>query len=678
MWQERFKVTKGTILQDEVICKTIAQSCQHLDLNLSFQVSQNAPYLDVCLNRSVGGVPDYFTITTRVAKTIAKLNLENVTYIVFSSHLVGALNPDWECCIAIRDFVQKPLMRNSNEMVTPQVLPNKSPAWPYASIQSPPEEIVTDQDHLRPDDYLNKADFRRYCFVDDRSQLTTDCPEVCPKVAKALTILHRFPTRGKHRVLPLVGQIFDGDRGVVFTHLPVPVQEWFEYVLTFTAAEIEGARFWFSRYCQDMKATLWEMKRLLNETAPQEDQELEEAPHNAAADLSLSLQDTSTPSSCRTLADLDRYRAVFEQCYQQEDFDKAFDILQECDEFLTLQGHYTLRLDLYGKLVLAYQRQGDPTNWKYGVSLTSLGNAYYALGEYAKAINFHQQYLNIARSTDDQKGEAASLGNLGNAYRSLGNYSKAIECFERTLEITTTIGDRKGEANSYGGLGNAYYCLESYGKAIECFEKYLDLAQTISDPQGEANAYAGLGNAYYSLGGYSKALEFHKRHLEIAREIGNRKGEASSLGNLANTYYFLAEYEKAIEFHQESLGIKRAMGDCRGEAASLGNLGNVYDALGDYIKAIEFHQQHLNLARALSDRRGEANACFNLGLALANAHRPEEALRAFGNARELFANLAVPSLVAQSDSLIEELTQHLSQQKPTKPHFSQRIREWFL
>ncbi|MGA1410399.1 MAG: tetratricopeptide repeat protein [Prochlorotrichaceae cyanobacterium] len=662
-------------MHNEVISDAIAQSCQHLDLELCFQVSQDAPYLNVFLNRSTDGVPDYSTITTLVAKTIAELGLENFTYIAFHSHLIGALTPDWECCVAIHDVVQQPVMFNSSEMVTQEVLPNQSLAWPYASLPSSPEAIVTDPSDLASDDYLNKADFRRYSFVEDLSQDTTHCLEILPKVATALTILHRFPTRGKHRVLPLVGQIFDGDRDVGFNHLPVPVQEWFTYVLTFTEAEIEGARFWFSRYCQDMKSTLWEIKQLLNTAESQADQEPGEYSQDTETDLSV--QDSSPPSSCQTLADLDRYRAMFEDCYQQEDYDKAFDILQECDEFLTLQGHYTLRLDLYEKLVSAYQQQDDPANWKYGVSLTSLGNVYYALGEYEKAIEFHQQYLGLARSTEDQKGEAASLGNLGNAYRSIGNYRKAIECFERTLELTKTIGDRKGEANAYGGLGNAYYCLENYGKAIECFEKYLDRAQTISDRQGEANAYAGLGNAYYSLGGYSKALEFQKRHLNLAREIGNRKGEASSLGNLANTYYFLEEYEKAIEFHQQSLDIKRAIGDARGEAASLGNLGNVYEALGDYGKAIEFHQQHLTLARDLSDRRGEANACFNLGLALANANRQEEALQAFRNARELFVNLSIPSLVAQSDNLIQELSQHLSQQKPAKPHFSQRIRQWF-
>ncbi|MGA0201418.1 MAG: hypothetical protein ACO3NK_20270, partial [Prochlorotrichaceae cyanobacterium] len=126
------------------------------------------------------------------------------------------------------------------------------------------------QTNLEPDNDLNRADFSQYCFVDDRNALTASEVTLPPKVAKTLAIFHRFPTRGKHRVLPLLGQIFEGDRGIVFIHFPDQVQQWFEYVLTLTETDIQSAQIWFSRYCQDTSTTLREMQTLLKATENQE------------------------------------------------------------------------------------------------------------------------------------------------------------------------------------------------------------------------------------------------------------------------------------------------------------------------------------------------------------------------------------------------------------------------
>ena len=57
----------------------------------------------------------------------------------------------------------------------------------------------------------------------------------------------------------------------------------------------------------------------------------------------------------------------------------------------------------------------------------NLGNAYRNLGDGAKAIDYAQQKLAIAREIKDREGEGNALGNLGLVYGSLGDYAKAIE-----------------------------------------------------------------------------------------------------------------------------------------------------------------------------------------------------------------------------------------------------------
>ncbi|MFM6512523.1 MAG: tetratricopeptide repeat protein [Microcystis panniformis] len=401
------------------------------------------------------------------------------------------------------------------------------------------------------------------------------------------------------------------------------------------------------------------------------------------------------PDSWEILNDVQPYLEIFYHCYQLTEYDNAFDILRAIDDFLTRRGYYQTLADYYLELVTVYQQQEEQTNWNYAASLNSLGNAYYSLGEYQKAIEFYQQSLAIKREIGDRGGEAASYNNLGIVYKSLGEYQKAIEFHQPSLAITREIGDRRGEANSYNNLGNVYDSLGEYQKAIEFHQQSLAIKREIGDRGGEAYSYNNLGNVYDSLGEYQKAIEFYQQSLAITREIGDRGGEAYSYNNLGNAYNYLGEYQKAIEFHQQSLAIFREIGDRGGEAKSYGNLGNaygslgeyqkaiefnqqslaiereigdrggeaksymglgnVYYSLGEYQKAIEFHQQSLAILREIGDRRGEANAWFNLGVTYDKLKRISEAKEAFLQSRELYQALGLAADVQKCDDKIRQL-----------------------
>ena len=55
----------------------------------------------------------------------------------------------------------------------------------------------------------------------------------------------------------------------------------------------------------------------------------------------------------------------------------------------------------------------------------TLGKEYDSRGDYWKAIEYHTQYLEIAKEVGDRAGEGGAYGNLGVEYDSLGDYYKA-------------------------------------------------------------------------------------------------------------------------------------------------------------------------------------------------------------------------------------------------------------
>jgi tetratricopeptide (TPR) repeat protein len=71
-----------------------------------------------------------------------------------------------------------------------------------------------------------------------------------------------------------------------------------------------------------------------------------------------------------------------------------------------------------------------------GQACDYLGIAFWAQGDFSKAIKYHAQHLAIAKEVGNRAGEAAAYTNLGNAYQSLGNYAKAIKYHGQCLAIT--------------------------------------------------------------------------------------------------------------------------------------------------------------------------------------------------------------------------------------------------
>ncbi len=86
-----------------------------------------------------------------------------------------------------------------------------------------------------------------------------------------------------------------------------------------------------------------------------------------------------------------------------------------------------------------------------------MGLAYDFLREFHRAIEFHEQSLEISREIGYRKGEAISLGNLGRVYYSLRQYNKVIKFYKQSLEISQEIGVYQWEAYFLGNLGIVYY-----------------------------------------------------------------------------------------------------------------------------------------------------------------------------------------------------------------------------
>ncbi|KAM6066528.1 G-protein-signaling modulator 2 isoform 3-T4 [Chlamydotis macqueenii] len=267
---------------------------------------------------------------------------------------------------------------------------------------------------------------------------------------------------------------------------------------------------------------------------------------------------------------------------------------------------------------------------------SQLGNAYFYLHEYAKALEYHHHDLTLARTIGDLLGEAKASGNLGNTLKVLGNFEEAIVCCQRHLDISRELNDKVGEARALYNLGNVYHSkgknVASAGthdpgelpddvrnalrKAADYYEENLTIVTELGDRAAQGRAFGNLGNTHYLLGNFRSAVLAHEQRLLIAKEFGDRSAERRAYSNLGNAYIFLGEFETASEYYKRTLQLARQLKDRAVEAQACYSLGNTYTLLQDYEKAIDYHLKHLVIAQELNDKIGEGRACWSLG----NAH----------------------------------------------------------
>ncbi|KAM3876188.1 G-protein-signaling modulator 2-like [Diretmus argenteus] len=266
---------------------------------------------------------------------------------------------------------------------------------------------------------------------------------------------------------------------------------------------------------------------------------------------------------------------------------------------------------------------------------SQLGNAYFHLQEYSKALEYHRHDLTLTRTIGDELGEAKASGNLGNTLKLLGRFDEAVVCCQRHLDITRAMYDKVGQARALYNFGNVYHAKGksicwigadpgdfpeeariALKKATQYYEANLSLVKELGDQAAQGRTYGNLGNTYYLLGDFENAVAAHEKRLLIAKEFGDKSAERRAHCNLGNAHIFLGQFDMAAGHYKRTLQLARLLKDRAVEAQACYSLGNTYTLLQDYERAIDYHLKHLVIAQDLKDRVGEGRACWSLG----NAH----------------------------------------------------------
>ncbi|XP_015427842.1 PREDICTED: G-protein-signaling modulator 1 [Myotis davidii] len=252
---------------------------------------------------------------------------------------------------------------------------------------------------------------------------------------------------------------------------------------------------------------------------------------------------------------------------------------------------------------------------------SQLGNAYFYLKEYARALEYHRHDLLLARGHSSAASVAgppapaparAVLAGAGHGSDRLAP--------RRNLSLVKELGDRAAQGRAYGNLGNTHYLLGSFVEATTFHKERLAIAKEFGDKAAERRAYSNLGNAHIFLGRFDVAAEYYKP----CRPLG---GEQATPGTLvaecpapplrsswaAHPWTPTLDLPTSCQAGPDHLdaGAWEAWGrgvqvwtvslpGRVGEGRACWSLGNAYVSMGSPAQALTFAKKHLEISQEVS------------------------------------------------------------------------------
>lgn len=227
-----------------------------------------------------------------------------------------------------------------------------------------------------------------------------------------------------------------------------------------------------------------------------------------------------------------------------------------------------------------------------------------------RGLAFAEGALSVARAAGDRQQEARALDQVGNAYFNLSNFAKALDSFRAALAIMRQIGDRFGEATALKDAGITYRFSGRFDDALGYLHEALEIFRQLGATNAYLSTLENIGMVYSSLGEYPFAIDAYQQALKIGRENMDSEAIYGALTRIGMLYLDHSNPEPALNYFKQALGVLEKP---RRDPWLLRGMGWALLEVGQKDAAIETFRQSLNLSRQLKDEGGIANDFWGLG-----------------------------------------------------------------
>ncbi|BAZ46801.1 hypothetical protein NIES4102_38410 [Chondrocystis sp. NIES-4102] len=245
-------------MDQELILDALKSACGNR--NFRFQLVIQNTRLHIYINRKAELMADYDLLTNLVTQAIAPLNLEAIDSIWLYSRKLGTIEPDWQTFIDLSDIKE---FDNLDSIPTSPTI-NQD----LDNFRSLEEFKSSSADNNSLDEQIGNEnlDLSEYCFIRDRSLLTSEIITPDKETIRLVKFFHYLSQDNKTKILPALNIYFESGKIPRVDNLSAGVHKWYEQITQLNYEDAHTVALWLSRYCFDSDATLADFKIMSQKT----------------------------------------------------------------------------------------------------------------------------------------------------------------------------------------------------------------------------------------------------------------------------------------------------------------------------------------------------------------------------------------------------------------------------
>lgn len=268
----------------------------------------------------------------------------------------------------------------------------------------------------------------------------------------------------------------------------------------------------------------------------------------------------------------DAYLYIGEFTEAQKHFTRALQLSRELGnrhlEHGTLQQLATVHVklgDVQGLDFLTAELANATDIESRKIVLRVLGMSYFGyLGDatFADSVDVWQEYLQLAKQTNNLEEQAEALFFLGQIHAREPYFSRAIDYLQQAIALRETLSDSSFLPSYFAHLATVQRLNKDFPAALASIDRMAEAFNTIAEEsnagektqkQWELGVLRDRAIVHTAAEDYGRAISTYQQRLAIAQEIPSPIDEASSFDALTGNFFWQGNLAKALETQQQAL-----------------------------------------------------------------------------------------------------------------------------
>ena len=268
---------------------------------------------------------------------------------------------------------------------------------------------------------------------------------------------------------------------------------------------------------------------------------------------------------------------------------------------LVLEGLSYAYVSAYPDTALKYAVEGlqlaqkinDPIGEAYCTN--ALGNVYFGVGDYPKAL---EMYLQSLKMKENLKNQEYSIGvtyfNIADVYTEQEDYRHALNYLFKTKQVDEKVKDSVGILFDLHSLSSIYLRMKNTDSALYYVEQAWQLAGRLKDKNLIGAIVNNYGEIYASSNNFPLAEEKYRLSISYAQAINDNEVLASDYYGLAKIFKELKLPDSSVFYARKALSIARKAPFLKQLLESSTFLAGLYKSTKHFDSALQY--QELSMA----------------------------------------------------------------------------------